>query len=694
MPSNTPIILKQPAQDSIVQLYRACTTNFLGTWNIREQLLESDRIYMRERDLTAEQAKAQVANRAGDPTKFQNIQVPVVMNSVESAVTYQTSVFLTGSPIFGVSASAKYMDSALQMETIIDDQSVRGGWARHIQLAFRDGYKYNFGVVDVDWERKKIFTPETNLAFSPNQAQPVETYWEGNTVERVDPYNMFFDVRYKPTEMSSRGEFFGYSKLMSRTEFVRFMQSLSVKMNFKKACESGPSSTGTVYPYDYYIPQLNPRAMLDQSTVGSINWMQWVGLEPSRRGQINFRDSYIVTKFYARIIPFDYNIASDTPYAPQIWKFYIANGNILIYAERQTNAHDMIPMLVAQPLEDGLGYQTKSLAQNSEPFQSVSSALVNSAIASRRRALADRGLYDPSRVDSKNINNDSASAKIPVRPSAYGRPLSEAYFPIPYQDQQSAQAMSDLQVMMNLNDQVTGLNRAQQGQFQKGNKTLYEYQNVMGNADARQQNTSLLLEYQFFQPLKEIIKLNVLQYQAPTTVFSRAVEQEVEIDPVTLRKANLIFKVSDGQLPASKQMNSESFTAAAQAIASSPQLAGAYNIGPMFSYLFKSQRADVAQFEKSPQLQQYEQAMAQWQQVTASLGEIYSKLKKPDGSGYTPEEINKAMPPQPQPQQFGVDPANPYPSKATPSGTILQQVQQADQQSQPQVNQNAAQPQQ
>lgn len=680
MPANTPIILKQTPQNQIVQLFRACSTNFLGTWNIREQLLQADRVYMRERDLTLENQKAMQANLRGDPTKFRNIEVPIVLNSVESAVTYQSSVFLTGSPIFGVSASAKYMDSALQMETIVDDQSIKGGWARQLQLVLRDGYKYNLGIAELDWERKKIYTPETNLAFSTTQAKATETFWEGNVLRRVDPYNVFFDVRYKPTDMSSRGEFFGYSELMSRTEFIRFMQSLEVKMNYKKACESGPSQVGAGFVNDYYIPQLNPRAMIDQSTAGGINWMQWIGLEAPRQQQISFHNSYIISKFYARIVPFDYGINSDSPHVPQIWKFYIVNGQTLVYAERQTNAHDMIPMFVAQPMEDGLGYQTKSLAQNSEPFQAVGSALVNSAIASRRRALSDRGLYDPSRVDSKAINNDSASAKIPVRPAAYGRPLGEAYMPIPFRDEQSAQAMSDLQAMMSLNNQVTGLNQAQQGQFVKGNKTLFEYQNVMGNADARQQNVSLLLEDQFFVPLKEVIKLNVLQYQAPTTVFSRAREEEVNVDPVTLRKANLIFKVSDGQLPASKQMNSEAFSAAAQALASNPQLAAGYNIAPMFSYLFKTQRADVAQFEKSPQLVQYEQAMGQWQQAVATLSDAFTKLKKPDGSSYAPEEIQKSLPPQPLPEQFGVDPKNPYAPPAKPTGTILQQVQQVESQ--------------
>lgn len=677
MSVNTPVLLKQPVQDKLVQYIRNCHANFNATWNIRQQLLEADRVYMRERDLTLEQAKAKVANLRGDPTKFQNVEVPIVLDAVESAVTYQNSVFLTGSPIFAVSSTAKYVDAALQMETIIDDQATRGGWGRQLQMTIRDGYKYNLGIAEVDWERKKIFTPETDLDFSTKQAKLTDVLWEGNTIKRIDPYNAFFDVRYKPTEISTRGEFFGYSELYSRVEFIKFLQSLEVKMNFQKAQECGFAQVGTGMSDNYYVPQLNPKALVNQATAGGINWMQWVGLENSNQA-VSFHASYIITKMYARIIPADFGIPGKLQHIPQIWKFYVVNGQILVYAERQTNAHDSLPIFIAQPNEDGLGYQTKSLVQNSEPFQAVGSALVNSAIAARRRAVADRGIYDPSRIDAKDINNESASAKIPVRPSNYGRPLNEAYFQIPYRDEQSAQAMSDLQVMMSLNQQVTGLNKAQQGQFVKGNKTLYEYQDVMGNANARQQNTSLLLEAQFFTPIKEVLKLNVLQYQSPVTVYSRQTENEIEIDPVTLRKANLVFKVSDGQLPAAKQMNSEAFAAATNAIATNPQISQQYNMGPMFSYLFKSQRADVAQFEKSPQLIQYEQAVGQWQQAIQMILEVASKLKKPDGSSYTPEEIQKNIPPQPTPDQFGVDPNNPYATKPVNTGTILQQVQQAD----------------
>lgn len=667
MATNTPIPnLSAKAQEGILHFYRSCASITASVWNMRDQMLAVDKLYMREMDRTMEDAKAKMANAAGDPTKFQNIVVPVVMPSVEAAVTYQTSVFLTGVPLFGVSSTAEHADAALQMESIIDDQSIRGGWARELQLLFRDGFKYNFAAAEVDWTRKKIFSPETDFNFSPDQAKPVETYWEGNTLKRLDPYNVVFDARYKPTEMSARGEFVGYTELISHVELRQLMYELSYRMNTKQAYESASGSLGTTFPYNYYIPQLNPSALLDQQAFAAINWLSWAGLE-ERKTNINFKNTYFKTTFYARIVPADFGIASTAAHVPQIWKFIIINNQVLIYAERQTNAHNLIPILFAQPLEDGLGYQTKSLARNSEPFQSVASALVNSSIQARRRSIADRGLYDPSRVDSKHINNESASAKIPVKPAAYGKPLSEAYYAIPYRDEQSAQAMQDMQAMIRLNEQVTGQNQAQQGQFVKGNKTLFEYQDIMSNASGRSQAISILLETQFFTPLKEILKLNVLQYQQSTAVFNREVEEVIPIDPVALRQATLAFKVSDGLVPASKQMNTEAFQSAVQTIAAVPQLAGAYNLGPMFSYLFKSQRADVAQFEKSPEEVQYEQALAQWQQAVQLLAEALAS--RPELS---PEEIKKSLPPQPTPEQFGVGQPKPKP----PAISILQQVSQ------------------
>lgn len=673
MATSTPVTnLSQKSQDGLIQYYRACTAILSTTWNFRGQLLDIDRSYMREKDFTIENRRATLANKYGDPNKFRNVTVPVVMPQVEAAVTYQTSVFLTGVPLFGVNSSPKYQDAALQMESIIDDQATRGGWVGQIEMAFRDGFKYNFAAMEVDWCVKKIWTPETNLTFSRNQGKPVETLWEGNSLKRWDPYNTIFDARYKPTEIAERGEFVGNTQPYSKIELISLMQSLTFKMNYKKAMESGPSTVGTAYPMDYYIPELNPDALLSQNMYQTTNWLVWAGID-TQNARINYKNIYFVTTFYCRILPADFAIASTNPNQPQIWKFLIVNGNTVIYAERLTNAHNLLPVLFMQPLEDGLGYQTKSFAQNITPYQDVASALINSAMASRRRAISDRGIYNPSYINAKDINSDSPTAKIAIRPAAYGKPLSDAYLPLPYRDDQLQFAMSDMAQVLKFSDQAAGQNPVQQGQFVKGNKTQQEFDTVMGSANGRPQSVAMKLETQFFTPLKEILKLNVLQYQGGVSVYNRERETEVQIDPVTLRKAVLAFKVSDGLVPSSKVMSTESFTIAAQTIATSPAIQAGYNLAPMFSYLFKTQRADVAAFEKAPEQIAFEQAVGQWQQAAQLLSQTYASLKKPDGSNYTPQEIQASLPPQPVPEAYGYTPGMTKPGPESNTGSILDQ---------------------
>lgn len=662
--------VSKKSQEGIISFYRNCFTTLTSIGDMRERMRKIDQLYNREIDFTEEQVRARAANRAGDATKFQNIQVPVVLPAVETAVTYQSSVFLTGIPLFGVSASAQYMDAALQMETILDDQATRGGWARQFNLFFRDGFKYNLAAMEIGWEAQKTYVPSTDLAFSAREAKSQEVIWEGNVARRLDPYNLIFDPRITPAEMSQRAEFCGYNELLSKVEMVKFLQGLDFRMNHKEALECGFPQSGTSFPSDYYIPRVNTSALLDPNLFNTFNWMQWAGLE-DRKGRIEFKNAYIRTTLYVRVIPSELGLPSANPNTPQIYKLVIVNGAVVVLVERQTNAHNLLPILMCQPLEDGLSYQTKSMAQNAEPFQQVTSALANHAIAARRRAVSDRGIYNPNLIAAKDINNDSPTAKIPLRPAAYGRPAAEAYYPIPFRDDQSQQSISDISLFLKMNEMVTGQNAAQQGQFVKGNKTLVEYENIMGNANGRSQNISILLESQFFTPFKELCKLNILQYQKPSQVYNRETEQVIPVDPVTLRKAVLAFKVSDGLTPASKQMNTESFAAACQTLAAVPQLSGAYNLGPMFSYLFKMQRADVAQFEKPPQQIAYEQAMAQWQQTIQMMTENFSKLKGPDGNSYPPEAIQKSLPPQPTPEQFQYTPG--MAKQPAGAGTVMDQ---------------------
>lgn len=627
---------------------------------VRSKFERIDREYQRETDRSEEHLRAKNANRNGDTSRFQNMTVPVVMPQVEAAVVHQTSVYLTGSPLFGVVSSPQFIDEALQLESILEDNSIRGGWARELILFFRDGFKYNFAPLEVSWGQEVTYSVETNITSNIKEGTPKEVIWSGNTLKRLDPYNTFVDTRVPPSEVYKRGEFAGYTEHMSRIELKSFIAALPDKIisNIVPAFESGLGSSSGAKDssaMNFYTPDINPDVTEENFSGAGTNWLKWAGLTSTVDNKIAYKDGYEVTTLYSKVLPSEFDLSVPNKNTPQIYKLIIVNHEHIIYAEQQTNAHGYIPIIIGQPLEDGLDYQTKSLADNGAPFQGLASAYMNSIIASRRRAISDRTLYDPSRITSAHINSSNPSAKIPVRPAAYGKNISDSVFPFPYREDQAASSMQQVSTILGLANNLNGQNQAQQGQFVKGNKTLHEFESVMENANGRDQLASILLEYQCFIPMKLIFKLNTLQFQGGTTIYNRDKKQEVEIDPVALRKAVLEFQVSDGLTPASKLLNSETFAVALQVFGSSPEISQGYNVPLFFSYIMKTQGADISDFEKSPEQLAFEQALGSWQSI--------AQLAIEKGG----DEFDLAkLPPQPLPEQFGYDPAA---NKPKPAGT-------------------------
>jgi hypothetical protein len=194
--------------------------------------------------------------------------------------------------------------------------------------------------------------------------------------------------------------------------------------------------------------------------------------------------------------------------------------------------------------------------------------------------------------------------------------------------------------MLQMANTVNGQNQAKQGQFTKGNRTQAEYESVMANANGRDQITSMLYEAQVFTPMKNILKINTMQYQAGISLYSPAQERIVKIDPVALRKSFVVFKISDGLTPTDKLISADDFQAAVTAMAQSPALGAGYNVAPAFSYLMKTRNVDLTPYEKSPQQVSFEQATTAWQ-------EAVQQITKAGG---------KEFPPQPTPQQYGYTP--------------------------------------
>jgi hypothetical protein len=290
-------------------------------------------------------------------------------------------------------------------------------------------------------------------------------------------------------------------------------------------------------------------------------------------------------------LPNEHKIFGPNGNTPQIWKMIIINRKVCIFAERQTNAHNMLPIVVAQAHEDGLSWQSKSFADNAAPFQFLASSLYNSGIESQRRKVYDRIIYDPSRINKADIDNTSVVARIPVKNEAYGKPVSEAVYQMPYRDDNVNQIFATAESVLQMADIANGQNRVQRGQFQKGNKTRHEFEGVMDASNARPRMVALVLENRFFTPIKHILKLNTLQFQPPAEMYNRNTKENVKINPTALRQSALEFRMADGLMPTDALMNMQLFQTILQMAGQYPPLVQQWDIVGMIFYWLKLEGA-------------------------------------------------------------------------------------------------------
>ena len=665
--SQTILRISKESQQSLVVYLWNIRTRYTYFYSIRQVLEAADKEYYRENNRTEEHVRARLANNLGDSHRFQDITVPLVYDQVESWKSFMTEVFCSQTPIFPVVAPPKYADAAVQMNALLDKQARRGRWKSELIKFFRDCAKYSIGACEVSWAKVNTALVETDLQFSAKEGRPRNIIWEGNSIKRLDLYNTFWDTTVMPQDVATKGEYAGYHELVSRNRIKQMIAELgedAIIPNINDALNSGTMLT------EYYVPQVNPEALTAvQSLTQGMDWFSWAGLQ--NNSGIAYKGLYIVSTLYARILPADFGIKAPQPNTPQVWKFLIVNFSTIIFIERQTNAHDMIPILFACPNDDGIKYQTKGLAANVKPFQQVASALMNSVIASRRRAISDKGLFNPLYVDEKNINSPNPAAKIPVKPAAYqGVPLNEIYWPIPFNDDQASLGLQETQIISSMADQVTGQNKAQRGQFVKGNKTLSEYEDVMSNADSKPKSEAIVLEDQFFSPLKHVLATNILQYQGNESLYYADTDNEVIIDPLLLRNAIWEFKITDGAVPANQEMHADVWQTALQMFSTNQQIGFEYNIGDVFAYLLQMKGADIKDFKKSKQQIMFEQAGMQWQQAVAAIMKA------------NPQVQQAQLPPQPVPADYGLNPDGTPIEKDDSENkeSLIQQIMEAQQQ--------------
>lgn len=525
----------------------------------------------------------------GDVFSDDEVTPPIIVSQVDSMVGYLAEVFLSGSPMFPVVSTPKNRTWAEQLETLLDDHALLGGYPRQLLLLLRNAVKYNIGAMECDWAPINQFSVADDFQTTDRGRKVAVKRKYFNKLKALDPYNTILDPDVVPGDVSEHGDYAGYIEMLS---YIRLKRMIARYQQQNKIYDAGAilgtgrhSASSTT---QYYRQKPNISALINAYRVsgGEVNWEAWLQGQ-SKRSPYNNLMGYEVIKLYIRILPSDFAISAPQANTSQIWQVVLVNGQLLV-AERVITAYDYLPILVAQPIEDGFGIQTQGVAEGEMEFQDAAAKLFNIRFSAARRAVSDRALYVADAINSKDVNSKAAAPKIPVKLSTLAnQSLENVYRQIPFDMRGLETTLNDAQTVVQFSKELHGQNSPRQGQFQKGNKSVREWTDTMSGSEERLRLPAIVLEYQFFSPLKSMLTLNIFQFADDLHVVSQKTGETLHINIQELRRQVLSFRIADGYSPKSKLASTEVLTQGLQLILGSEILQQSYgqHLPSMFAHM-------------------------------------------------------------------------------------------------------------
>lgn len=567
--------LSAKAQKALADYCSVILQRHQGLTELRNKMEEVDKAYARYKGGDSEAG----AQPCTDVFAKDDVVPPIVVSQVDSYVAYLAEVFLSGSPLFPVVSTPAKLRYAEQLETLIDDHATLGGYARQLLLFLRNGVKYNICALEAEWDSLQQFNVVTaHLSETGKKLETADRYI--TRLRSLDMYNTFWDMTVAPGDVSAEGDYAGYIDRLSRTKLARLIEKFKRQgdvYNAPDALSFGQVPAGTKY---YVRPQISDYT--SASTKEGDFWDNY--FEPGKKASYGGPSCELAT-LYVRIVPADFGIITPGSSHMQVWQVRILNGALLLSARRVVSAYDHLPILFGQPLEDGMDYQTQSVAEMQIPIQEAAATMYNVRFSAARRAVSDRALYDPTRISPKDVNSQTAAPKIPVKVNPLNKDsLQGAYMQIPFDLRGTETAFQDVASLVEFSKQLSGINAPRQGQFQKGNKSVTEWQDTMGGSDGRMRLAALCLEHQVFIWLKFMLVLNIYQFGENATVVSQRTGETLDIDIAELRQQVLSFRIADGYTPKSKLASTDMLVNGMTLLMNSPALQQSY--GPMLPSMF------------------------------------------------------------------------------------------------------------
>lgn len=471
-------------------------------------------------------------NRRGKSQKPTDVSLPLAMSKIDDLLTFMMEIFFpSSSGMFGAETSKNNQTLANAFVADLNQQGKDKGYYHKFGKFLFECLKYNVGVMCVEWCQEKGFKLGNDAA-KRLQIQKDQTVFEGNILENVDIYNFFYDPTVQNiSEIPEKAEWAAWAMMFTRFKIQKMAIAGELHGVENWIATASPQTASLYY-------QERPVVRFDyNANTGSVDWIKFAA------GDLYSTIGWGVeiVKIFVWLNPKQFGLSTDDEL--QIWRIYIANNLYICHAEHMDNAHNMLPVLVANPLEDNLGLQRKSPAELLLDSNRFASFLMNVHQQSARTKLYGLTVYDPNGVDLSNLGEDT-SGRVPLLPQGWGKDIKTMIAQFK-EAPETTETVNDIKGMIDLMEYILPTNQQKQV-ADLDRATTYQAAATVQGTNRRSLKAAKVIDDQAANKMRMMMMWNTLQYKQSINVLN---DQTGKMEPqpvANFREKNLEYDTGDG----------------------------------------------------------------------------------------------------------------------------------------------------
>lgn len=419
-----------------------------------------------DRTLTAYIPAKMLEKGAENLKTSRSVIMPVSYAMMDTLLSQMTTTFLD-SPIMKYSGTEDII-GAILLEKVIEIQTLKLKTGLALHTLYRDSLAYGFGVSSPSWfvktgkrvvsfEREvtadeEIFNirallglPEENSETPKKRKLIDDVLFEGTDLLSIDPYRYMPDPTV-PIDRPQDGEFVGW--ISPSNYFNLLLEEQSGKSNL----------------FNVRYLKLKPFDTVGRSALFgelSRNEKSGVGVEDRAGSKSDLISDLDTIAMFVKLIPKDWNLGDSEKVS--YWEFRIAGDNVIIKAKPLEFPFDsMFPVAVLAPEYDGHSIVPISKIEVNYGVQEHIDFLISSHFENVKRAVNDIIIYDPTVINSRDVNNPIAGGRWRTRRGNFNKNIRDSVFQLPIQDV-TRPNMTDAMMMTEFAYRGLGANEQLQG---------------------------------------------------------------------------------------------------------------------------------------------------------------------------------------------------------------------------------------